>query len=78
MTEKLRSGVHETIPEAIQQSVAKILVGDSASLTIEAKPGGLLGVDGTLPEVAVMSRHRSVCVYRQSSSRRRRHRSLIR
>ena len=78
MTEKLRSGVHGKVREAIQQSVARILVGDDGCLTVGAKPGGLLGMGGTLPEVAVMSRRRSVCVYHQSSSRRRRHWSLIR
>ncbi len=44
MTEKLRSGVSGKVREAIQQSVARILVGVDGSLTIEAKPGGLLGV----------------------------------
>jgi hypothetical protein len=50
MAEKLRNGQNGKIREAIQQSVARILE-DSASLTIEAKPGGLLGVDGTLAQV---------------------------
>jgi hypothetical protein len=45
MTEKLRSGANGKVREAIQQSVAKILVGVDGSLTIEAKPGGLLGVE---------------------------------
>jgi hypothetical protein len=34
------------VREAIQQSVAGILVGVDGSLTIEAKPDGLLGLDG--------------------------------
>ncbi len=46
MTEKLRSGVSGKVREAIQQSVAGILVGADGSLTIEAKPGGLLGLEG--------------------------------
>gem|GEM_PF-2089374 len=48
MTEKLRSGVNGKVREAIQQSVTRILVGVDGSLTIEAKPGGLLGVNGTI------------------------------
>ncbi len=46
MTEKLRSGVNGKVREAIQQSIARILVGIDGSLTIEAKPNGLLGIDG--------------------------------
>lgn len=46
MTEKLRSGVNGKVREAIQQSVARILVGVDGSLTMEAKPDGLLGVEG--------------------------------
>jgi len=45
--EKLRSGVAGRVREAIQQSVARILVGGDGSLTIEAKPEGLLGMEGT-------------------------------
>ncbi len=45
MTEKLRSGVNGRVREAIQQSVARILVGADGSLTIEARPYGLLGVE---------------------------------
>jgi hypothetical protein len=51
MTEKLRSGVNGKVREAIQQSIARILVGVDGSLTIEAKPGGLLGVNGTVGQV---------------------------
>lgn len=51
MTEKLRSGVNGKVREAIQQSVARILVGVDGSLTIEAKPGGLLGLEGNLGQV---------------------------
>jgi len=46
ITDKLRSGVNDKVREAIQQSVARILVGGDGSLTIEAKPEGLLGVEG--------------------------------
>jgi len=42
-TEKLRSGVHGKVREAIRQSVSRILVGDNGSLAIEAKPGGSWG-----------------------------------
>ncbi len=48
MTEKLRSGVNGKVREAIEQSIARILVGADGSPTIEAKPGGLLGLDGNL------------------------------
>ena len=45
MTEKLRSGVRGKVREAIQASIARILVGGDGSVTIEAKPDGLLGVE---------------------------------
>ena len=45
ITEKLRSGVNGKVREAIQQSIARILVGGDGSLTMEAKPGGLLGLE---------------------------------
>ncbi len=51
MTEKLRSGVNGKVREAIQQSIARILVGVDGSLTIEAKPGGLLGLDSSLAQL---------------------------
>lgn len=44
MTEKLRSGVNGKMREAIQQSVARILVGVDGTVTLETKPDGLLGV----------------------------------
>jgi hypothetical protein len=47
MTEKLRRGVNGKAREAIQQSVARIPVGVDGNLTIEAKPEGPLGVEGT-------------------------------
>lgn len=47
LTEKLRSGVSGKVREAIQQAIARILVGVDGSLTIEAKPGGLLGLEGS-------------------------------
>ncbi len=46
MTEKLRSGVNGKVREAIQQSVAKILVSVDGTITLETKPDGLLGVEG--------------------------------
>ena len=39
------------VREAIQQCIARILVGVDGSLTIEAKPGGLLGPEGNLGQV---------------------------
>jgi len=45
MTEKLRSGVNGKVREAIQQSVARILVGVDGTVTLETKPDGLLGVE---------------------------------
>ena len=45
VTEKLRGGMQGKIHEAIQQSVARIVVGGDGRLTIEAKPGGLLELD---------------------------------
>jgi hypothetical protein len=51
MTEKLRSGVNREAREAIQQSITQILVGLNGSLRIEAKPGGLLGVNGDIAQL---------------------------
>ena len=45
MTEKLRSATPGKVREAIQQSVARIVIGLDGSLTIEAKPAGLLGLE---------------------------------
>jgi hypothetical protein len=45
MTEKLRSRVNGKVREAIQQSVARILVGVDGTVTLETKPDGLLGVE---------------------------------
>jgi hypothetical protein len=39
------------VREAIHQSSARILVGVDGSLTIEAKPGGLLGLNGTITQL---------------------------
>jgi len=52
MTEKLRSGVNGKVREAIQQTVTRILVSVDGSLTMEANPRGLLGLEATsLPPV---------------------------
>ena len=51
MTEKLRSGANGKVREAIEQAVTRILVGVDGGLTIEARPGGLLGLDGDLSQV---------------------------
>jgi hypothetical protein len=45
MIQNLRSGVNGKVREAIPQSIARILVGVYGTLTIEAKPGGLLGLE---------------------------------
>jgi hypothetical protein len=44
MTEKLRIGATGRVREAIQQSIARILVGGDGTVTLETKPDGLLGV----------------------------------
>ena len=51
MTEKLRSGVNGKVRVAIQHSVARILVGVDGSLKIEAKPGGLLGLERNIGQL---------------------------
>ena len=51
MTEKLQSGVNGKVREAIEQTVARILVGVNGSPMIEAKPGGLLGMEEYLCQV---------------------------
>jgi hypothetical protein len=51
LTDKLRSGVNGKVREVIQRAVSRILVGVDGDLTIEAKPGGLLGLDGPLGQV---------------------------
>ncbi len=51
LTEKLRSGVSGKVREVIERAVSRILVRTDGSLTIEAKPGGLLGVNGTIAQV---------------------------
>ena len=52
MTEQLRSGVKGKVREAIEQAVARILVGVDGSLMIETKPGGLLGLEGNLAQLS--------------------------
>ena len=56
MTEKLRSGVKGKVREAFEQSVAVILVGTDGSLTIEAKSGGLLGLEGNVAQLSSQER----------------------
>jgi len=56
MTEKLRSGVNGKVREAIQRSVARILVGVDGSLTIEAKPDGLLGLERNIAQLECRER----------------------
>ena len=51
MTEKLRSGVNGEVREAIQQSVARILVGVDGSLAIEAKSHGPLAQEHAIPQL---------------------------
>lgn len=45
MTEKFQSGVNGKVREAIQASVARILVEVDGSLTIRAQPSGVLGLE---------------------------------
>ncbi len=47
-TEKLRSGENGKVREGIQRAIRRILVGVDGRLTIEVKPGGLLGLDSDL------------------------------
>ena len=47
---RLRSRVHRKVWEAIRQSVVLIMEGVDGSLMIEAKSGGLFGMDGTLDQ----------------------------
>jgi hypothetical protein len=49
ITEKPRGGVNGNVREALQQSVGRILVSVDGIVTLEAKPGRLLGVDGNCP-----------------------------
>ncbi len=56
MVEKLRSGVAGRVREAIQESVARILVGVDGTLTLEAKPDGLLGLKGTIAPLGCRGR----------------------
>jgi hypothetical protein len=43
LTEKLRSGDMGRVREAIRASVERIVVGEDGALSMEVKPGGLLG-----------------------------------
>lgn len=54
LTAKLRSGAHGKVREAIQQSVARILVSNSGSLTIVLKLSGLLGVEAVYAQLAAL------------------------
>jgi hypothetical protein len=46
LTEKLRRGLQGRVREAIEQTIAKILVDADGTMTIEARPDGLLGIEG--------------------------------
>lgn len=48
MTEKLRSGANGKVRGAIQQSIARILVGAHGTVTVETRPDGLLDLEGNL------------------------------
>ena len=39
------------VREVIQRAIARIFVGVDGSLTVEAKPGGILGIEGISPAV---------------------------
>jgi len=56
MIEKLRSEVNGKVREVIEQAVARILVGIDGSLMIEAKPGGLLGLEGHAAQLSAQER----------------------
>ncbi len=45
------SGRRTAKQQAIRRAVAGIVVGGDGSMTIEARPGGLLGVNGTIAQV---------------------------
>ena len=47
LVERLRGGVAGRVREAIEQSVAQIVVAADGTMTLVAKPDGLLGVEGT-------------------------------
>ncbi len=48
LIEKLRSGVAGRVREAIEQSVAQIVVAADGTMTLVAKPDGLLGMEGSM------------------------------
>ena len=47
LIEEFRSGEPGRVREAIQATVGRIVVAVDGGLTLEAKPGGLLGLDET-------------------------------
>jgi hypothetical protein len=46
LTQQLRNGVQGKVRDAIERTVGKITVDADGAMTIEAKPEGLLGLDG--------------------------------
>lgn len=52
MIEKPRRGMTGGVREAFQESVARILVSVDRSVTIDARPGGLLALERNLTQLA--------------------------
>ncbi len=75
MTQRLRSGVHGKDREALQQSVAPILVGADGTVTVKTKPDGLLGVEGI--HVRLDGREQSPMIRQAISSSSDRHWAVI-
>ena len=46
LTDELRSGVRGKMRDAIERTVGKIVVDANGTMTIEARPDGLLGIEG--------------------------------
>jgi multidrug efflux pump subunit AcrA (membrane-fusion protein) len=70
LTEKLRSGVSGKVREVIERAVSGILVGVDGSLTIEAKSGGLLGLNGIFVQVEAPDHPMPSAIARLSSAGR--------
>jgi hypothetical protein len=47
LTEKLRTGDTGRVREAVRATIENTMVGEDGTLTLEAKPEGLLGLDET-------------------------------
>jgi site-specific DNA recombinase len=56
LAEKLRCGLPGRVREAIEQTVGKILVEADGTLTIQARPDGLLGLEGRFASLGCRGR----------------------